>query len=134
VWPEFASLDQLTLVSRELVPANNHEPFQWNLRVWITPAALPLYMSWHVEAVMPAGTWIVAEHRARQGDTPGPYYFAHKTSAGWDFGSATSEGYLTAPPAAACARCHAEAPADDVFGLKFAPLAKPQIDQRPDSG
>lgn len=91
-------------------------------------------MSWHVDAVMPADTWIVAEHQARQGNAPGPYYFAHKTSAGWDFGSATPEGYLRAPPDAACAHCHAEAPADSVFGLKSVSQAKPQIDQRPDSG
>lgn len=133
-WSEFTKLDQLALVSREPVPANNHDPFRWNLRVRITPAALPSYLSWHVEAVMPEDTWIVAEHRARQGNAPGPYYFAHKTSTGWEFGVATPEGYLVAPPHAACARCHAEAPADSVFGIKWAPPVLPQIDQRPDGG
>ena len=134
VWSEFARLDQLELVGREPVPANNHEPFQWNMRVRITSAALPSYLNWYVQAVMPENTWIVAEHQARQDNTPGPYYFAHKTRTGWEFGSATPEGYLVVPPNAACARCHAEAPADSVFGLKLAPHAQTNIDQRPDGG
>jgi len=132
VWLEFAKLDQLALANREPVPANNHEPFRWNMRVRITSAVLPAYLGWYVEAVMPEDTWIVAEHQARQGNTPGPYYFAHKTHTGWEFGSATPEGYLVVPPNAACARCHAEATADSVFGLKFVPQL--QIDQRPDGG
>ena len=134
VWPEFAKLAQLALANREPVPANNHEPFQWNMRVRITPAVLPLYLGWYVEAVMPEDTWIIAEHQARQDNTPGPYYFAHKTRTGWEFGSVTPEGYLVVPPDSTCARCHAEAPADSVFGLKLAPHAQLQIDQRPDGG
>jgi hypothetical protein len=81
---------------------------------------------------MPVGTLIVAEHRARQGPARGPYYFARKALSGWQFGSASGEGWLL-EPTSSCAQCHSEAPADHVFGL--GPLAtSPQDTKRPDGG
>jgi hypothetical protein len=79
---------------------------------------------------MPNDTWLVAEHHSRQGSIQGPYYFAHKTIDGWTFGAATADGWLLATTHA-CLACHAEAPADNVFGL--VPLATPSGDtKRPD--
>ncbi|GEM_PF-2397041 len=132
-WRQYAQVEQLALVSPLRVPANNHDPFQWDLRVRITPASLPAYLAWHVGAVMPEDTWIVAEHFAREGQVRGPYYFAHKSAAGWEFGSANSEGALM-PATSACQRCHAEAPADFVFAAVPPAGSRPENNQRPDGG
>jgi hypothetical protein len=132
-WREYSTIERLALVNHDALPTNNHAPFEWNLRVRITPAALSLYEHWYVGAVMPVGTWIVAEHERRAGGAHGPYYFANKTDAGWAFGAATPDGLLL-PEDPACARCHAEAPADFMFGLPLARAARLQIDQRPDGG
>jgi hypothetical protein len=132
-WREYSDLQRLALVNREVIPTNNHNPFEWGLRVRITPAALSLYEHWHVGAVMPMGTWVVAEHQSRTNAAPGPYYFASKTASGWVFGAATPEGALLSPDPS-CARCHAEAPSDFVFGLPVRGSSPLQIDQRPDGG
>jgi hypothetical protein len=132
-WPEYSRIDQLALVNGDPVPADNHEPFRWNLTVRITPSALAAYRDWRVGGVMPEGTWIVAEHYARQGGARGPYYSANKSTAGWQFGAAMPDGGLV-PPDAACFACHSEAPADFVFGLARRAAPRAQIDQRPDGG
>lgn len=126
-------IDRLHVVRPELAPANNHDPFHWDLRVRITPSSLPAYLAWQAGSSMPPGTWIVAEHVGKEGGIAGPYYFANKTTAGWQFGSASPDGALL-PPDPACSRCHAEAAADFVFGLMPRVTSRAQIDQRPDGG
>lgn len=130
-WDAFGSLKSLALVREGSIPSENHEPFRWNLRVWISPDALESYKSWRSGLSMPAGTLIVAEHHAKQGSVQGPYYFAQKTAtSGWQYGSATSDGWLL-EPTTSCSLCHAEAIADHVFGMH--PLATPSPDtKRPD--
>ena len=74
------------------------------------------YLHWRQGSTMPDDTWLVAEHHSRQGSLQGPYYFAHKIANNWIFGAATPDGWLLATTNV-CITCHAEAPADNVFGL-----------------
>lgn len=122
----------MELVRKRPIPTNNHEPFRWNLLVRATHNALPDYVSWGVGKAMPEDSWLVAEHLPRNGPTPGPYYFAHKTAKGWQFGAATRDGWLIAT-SNACILCHSEALADHVFGLS--PISTDALQtQRPDGG
>ena len=94
--------------------------------------SLPSYLNWHAGLTMPNDTWLVAEHTARQGAARGPYYFAHKAATGWEFGASTADGWLLKTDKS-CAGCHAEAPADFVFGF-VRPPPSAQKEQRPDGG
>jgi hypothetical protein len=81
---------------------------------------------------MPLDTWLIAEHKACQTGEAAPYYFAHKTDAGWQFGAATPDGWLL-PGDPHCAKCHSEATADFVFGFPRTVIPAAN-EQRPDGG
>ena len=131
-WGDFEGLKTLTLVQPIAVPSDNHEPFQWNMLVRVTPNVATAYAKWQSGNTMPPGTILVAEHRPRQGTAQGPYYFARKTQNGWQFGAATADGWLL-DTNNACILCHAEAPADNVFGLGSL-ATSPNATKRPDGG
>jgi len=102
------------------------------MRVRISPGALSSYLNWRAGSALPDGTWVVAEHLARQDNELGPYYFAHKTAQGWQFGASSPEGLLLAP-AEGCVLCHKDAPADEIFGPGSVPTNSTEV-QRPDGG
>lgn len=124
-------MKSLVLAREEFVASDNHEPFLWNMRVWVSPGVLATYKSWRAGLAMPVGTVIVAEHHERRGSLQGPYYVAEKvTTDRWQYSAATSDGWLL-EPTNACGLCHSEAIADFVFGLHS--LASPGPDtKRPD--
>src|ERR1700690_2172562 len=131
-WESYDILGSLALARQDAVSSQNHGPFQWNMLVRVIPSALQSYLNWHRGNTMPVDVWLVAEHRSRNGSTQGPYYFAHKTANGWNFGSATADGWLL-PATNACTACHSEAPADNLFGFVPTAPALPGT-KRPDGG
>jgi len=131
-WEAYDQLGKLALARQDAVSSQNHEPFQWNMLDLITPSAQQTYLNWHRGNVMPIDVWLVAEHRSRSGSAQGPYYFAHKTATGWNFGAATADGWLL-PATSACVACHSEAPADNLFGFVPEAPALPET-KRPDGG
>lgn len=64
------------------------------------------------------GTVVVAIHRDVDRSQPGPIYVMEKRNGNWAFQVLGSDGRPTEHgPLTLCARCHAEAAADMLFGL-----------------
>ena len=131
-WPQWETREQLALAYADFRRSDNHNPFNWEVRVRLTPAVLAAYRNWHAGQTMPDDTWLVAEHRDSHDSRPTGYYFAHKANGAWQFGAASPDGWLL-PADSRCAQCHFEATADSVFGLPTLTTTLPN-EQRPDGG
>lgn len=87
--------------------------------VRVSPAARPAYEQLVRSSVLPVDT-VIAESLARPGGgDPVAIYTMHKTADGrWTFLVVTPTGFVDeSVEIRLCERCHAEAPADQLFGL-----------------
>lgn len=81
----------------------------------VSPGARSAYANWVRGQRMPPRTVIAMFHWLR--DQRGPVYVMSKRASGaWRFLVLAPDGHVLHEPTALCRRCHAEAPADDVFG------------------
>jgi hypothetical protein len=99
--------------------ARGHADGRYTALVRVSPGARGAYASWTRGARMPRATVIAMFHEV--GNRPGPVYVMSKLpSASWRFLVLDREGRVSNTPTVLCARCHAEAPSDDVFGPEHA--------------
>jgi hypothetical protein len=107
--------------------SRGHGAGHYTVEVRVTPpAAVEIYRSHVAGQALPAGTAIAAFHRSRDGGAPGSVYVMTKGAAGWAFLATDADGrLLTGEGMALCARCHAEAPGDSVFGAPTTPALAP---------
>jgi hypothetical protein len=94
--------------------------------VRVAPPGLAAYRSLTPGLRLPAGTIIAAFHRNRVTGAAGSVYAMQKHPDGaWEYVVIAPDGAIEARGTVPlCARCHAEAPADSVFGVR-APAAHP---------
>jgi hypothetical protein len=112
----FAAIDD-----REL-PSGHNAPY-WSGVVRVSPALEPLYAAMGPSALVPPGAVAVETHRSTDGSVS-PRYVMVKREAGfdvpggdWEYLVVDAEGRIAARGALPlCARCHAEAPGDHLFG------------------
>lgn len=112
----FAAVDE-----REL-PSGHNAPY-WSGVVRVSPALEPLYASMGPASAIPRGAVAVEAHRSTDG-AKGPRYAMVKREAGfdppggdWEYLVVDDEGRIASRGALPlCARCHAEAPGDHLFG------------------
>jgi hypothetical protein len=106
---------RLARVGPDSFVSSGHAGGRYAATVYVTPAAKDVVL--RVGTVVAPGTEIVMTNVDRASHTPGPTLFMQKEPSGaWRFGTrettdAKHEGL------ALCARCHAEATGDHIFGL-----------------
>ncbi|HVJ18409.1 MAG TPA: hypothetical protein VM686_23480 [Polyangiaceae bacterium] len=86
--------------------------------VRINPEARPLYLGLVTDTVLPAGTTVALFFTDQPGRERGPIFVMEKVDQSWRyFGTDERGGIDPKLDAETCARCHAGASADGVFGL-----------------
>lgn len=107
-------LQGLTLASDRV--ASEHLGGDLERTVWVNAAAGD-YRRLLPTTSFPPGATVVAKHHPPDVDRVVSLYVMQKTESGWRFevlDPALRRAVLEAPPS--CARCHAEAPYDGIFG------------------
>jgi hypothetical protein len=114
----FAELSSWESMTSSPFASRGHAAGNWELDVRVSPAGRDAYRSLRPGVTMPDGSVVVALHRELDTSRAGPIYLMEKQSGRWSFqvlgpdGRPTEHGPLTL-----CARCHAEAAQDMLFGL-----------------
>jgi len=104
--------------------SRGHFAGRWRAEVSVSESALPVYTALSRASHFPVGAVLVKKHSESTG-APGPLFAMVKRDPGffpaggdWEFVVTDKDGWLEdRGPLVACARCHAEATADWVFGL-----------------
>jgi hypothetical protein len=108
-----------TFVSR------GHFAGQWTAEIAVNEAALSTYTHLAPSSRFPVGAMLVKKHASLSASKPGPTFVMTKRDAGfypqggdWEYTVLDAEGHLEdRGKLPLCARCHAEANGDWVFGL-----------------
>lgn len=116
-WNQFAESQGWPTSTADWFPSKGHYGGTSEGLVRVSPAALPAYRELTLGAKLEAGATLVMLHRSRSTGKPGPVHVMQRGHQGWQY-------WLLAPDGAIeghgelplCARCHADAPADGVFG------------------
>lgn len=118
-WPQFASLQQLPVAVQGTVESGGHAGEPYALQVRVSEAAQQAYLSLSQGSELPAGSIVVQTHRDTSGHN-GPTFVMLKDQPppeSWSYVVLDAEGHLLRQGALPdCARCHAEAVADRLFG------------------
>ena len=123
-WDQAAEVPTFALIDDRQLPSRGHNPPYWSGEVRANAALAPIYRTIGPDSAgIPEGGVVVEAHRAADG-APGPTFAMVKRAAGfdapggdWEFlvirgdGMVESRGVLPL-----CARCHADAPYDHLFG------------------
>ena len=123
-WSQFAETEAWPTSTADWFPSKGHYGGTSEGLVRVSPAALPAYRELTLGAKLEPGTTLVMLHRTRATGKPGPVHVMRRDERGWEYwllapdGAIESQGQLPL-----CARCHAEATADGVFGPPDPPLA-----------
>lgn len=126
-WSEFAETQTWPTSTADWFPSKGHYGGTSEGLVRVSPAALAAYRELTLGAKLEPGTTLVMLHRTRTTGKPGPVHAMRRNEQGWDYwlldpdGAIESQGQLPL-----CARCHADAPADNVFGPPGSTDASPQ--------
>jgi len=106
-------------------PSRGHGVGQYLIDVRVEPRYLGAYRNLSRGQTLPVGTTLAAFHRDRDTGAAASIYVMQKRSdAEWEFSVADDEGRLRPQQSVElCSRCHAEAPADDLFGVPRSPAA-----------
>lgn len=116
-WSQFAETQAWPTSTADWFPSKGHYGGTSEGLVRVSPAALAAYRELTLGAKLEPGTTLVMLHRTRATGKPGPVHVMRRDEAGWEYwllapdGAIESQGQLPL-----CARCHAEATADGVFG------------------
>ncbi|HMI83593.1 MAG TPA: hypothetical protein VK550_05830 [Polyangiaceae bacterium] len=105
--------------------SRGHFAGQWTAQVAVNETALPVYTLLAPSSRFDVGSVLVKKHTSTRTSAPGPSFAMSKREAGfypeggdWEYVVLDAEGHLEdRGKLALCARCHAEANADWVFGL-----------------
>jgi hypothetical protein len=112
-WDQYANVRQWPAENAAPFVSRGHElPEAVDVRV--SPESRPIYQALVADSVFPDGS-VLAElaHGAA-----GPGYGMHKVGGSWRFFELSADGGVISSGALAlCTGCHAQSPADGVFGL-----------------
>jgi hypothetical protein len=115
LWPQFEQAQAWPRLEYSIT-SGGHSGQPYTAIVRVSPGALEHYQNLVAGSVLPSGTIVVQSHRDKTG-RQGPTYVMAKVPKGWTFSELDGQGrILREGNLAACARCHAEAVADSVFG------------------
>ncbi len=119
-WPEHSQLASWPKVNESPVPSEGHAAGRWVVTVRTSAEVAERYRSLVRGVTLPVGAWVVKEHFDPRTHAPGPVYAMHKVARDeWEFVVATADGMLSQRGTLdACWRCHAEATADSLFGVR----------------
>lgn len=122
MWARFGELSGLAAAG-DSFPNQGHAGAGASAWVKVSPAALHTYQGWVQDSTLPMGTLLAMFHAAGTSRATASIYVMEKTPSGWRYGVVGADGRTLAagngvsvPSPAACAGCHAAAPADSVFG------------------
>lgn len=88
------------------------------MEIRVSPDSREAYRTLRPGVALPDGTIVAALHRDTERSQPGPIYVMEKQNGRWAFQVLGSNGRPTEHgPLTLCARCHAEAAQDMLFGL-----------------
>ncbi|MFO0661974.1 MAG: hypothetical protein U0165_19400 [Polyangiaceae bacterium] len=129
VWEHASLLATLQAIDERQLPSN-HNPPNWSSVVKVNDVASPVYGSRMANGSMPTGSILVEQHQI-VGSDEGPLYAMVKREPGfdsafgdWEYLVLRSSGRLESRGNSRdmnlCARCHADAPGDHVFGPRAA--------------
>jgi hypothetical protein len=112
-WDAYASVKQWSAVNTAPFTSRGHQP-ERQVDVRVSPESRATYTELVADSVFPDGS-VLAE-LSHSGDGRG--YGMRKVGGSWSFFELDAQGGVLASGALAlCAGCHAQAPADSVFGL-----------------
>ena len=105
--------------------SRGHFAGRWTAEIAVNEAAMATYTNLAPSSRFGVGSLLVKKHTSTSASTPGPIFAMTKRDAGfypeggdWEYVVLDAEGHLEdRGKLALCARCHAEANADRVFGL-----------------
>ena len=102
--------------------SEGHPPGHYLANVHISPEAREAYLALMPGSELPVGTVVAQFQHDPQGDQPGPIFAMRKLGAArWEFLAAEADGRIRERgQLRLCVRCHAEAVADQLFGLPSA--------------
>jgi len=113
-WSEYEAVRAWSAASPAPFVSAGH-PLAGAVEVHVSPESRAAYLGLVPDTVLPEGT-LLAELPAHAGSGPG--YAMRKTREAWIFFELDAQGALLASgPLPLCIGCHAQAPADGVFGL-----------------
>ena len=123
-WEGFASMGDLRAIGRPFV-SRGHFGGRWQAEVLANESASSVYAALSRSSTFAAGAMLVKKHSEKDSRAPGPIFVMIKREPGffprggdWEWLVADAEGWIEDRGAiASCARCHAEAGANWVFGL-----------------
>ena len=123
-WEGFAALGDYRAVGKPFV-SRGHFAGRWQAEVFTSQDAAATYAALSRSSRFVAGAVLVKKHSEKDSRAPGPIFVMSKREAGffpqggdWEWLVTDPDGWIEDRGAiASCARCHAEAGANWVFGL-----------------
>jgi hypothetical protein len=123
-WEGLADLGSYRAMGKPFV-SRGHFAGRWQAEVFASPDAAATYAALSPSTRFSVGAVLVKKHSEKDARAPGPLFVMAKREPGffpsggdWEYLVADSDGWVEdRGPLVACARCHAEANADWVFGL-----------------
>ena len=130
-WEHASKLPALIAVDDRVLPSRGHNPPFWSGSVKVNGALERAYRALGPESQIAAGSIVIEEHKDSEGK-PGPIYAMVKRDPGfdvqggdWEYLVVDGTGRVEQRGAIAhCARCHADAPVDHLFGPRVATRKK----------
>ncbi len=116
-WTQFDEAKGWPPVNDEPFTSRGHAGGRWTLTVRVSPDARDAYAALTPGSSLPSGAVVAAFHHDPARGRPGPIYVMEKASQRWRFTVVNPDGLVREGSVALCARCHAEAVADHLFGL-----------------
>jgi hypothetical protein len=122
-WERFAELATFKSMGAPFV-SRGHFAGRWKVEVFANATASDLYPRLARSSQFAAGAVLAKKHAEKDSGAPGPVFAMVKREAGyfreggdWEYVVTDPEGWIEdRGPLLPCARCHAEATADWVFG------------------
>jgi hypothetical protein len=112
-WESYAEVKQWPALNAAPFVSHGHQPEQ-SVDVHVNPESRELYQALVSDSVFPDGSVLAELPRGRDGRG----YGMRKVDGAWRFFELNGDGGLISSGALSlCAGCHAQAPADGVFGL-----------------
>ncbi len=130
-WEHAGELSALTSIDDRVLPSRGHNPPYWSGNVKVNAALDTTYRALGPESRVAAGSIALEEHKDSEGKR-GPTYAMVKREAGfdvqggdWEYLVLDAQGGVEQRGAIPlCARCHADAPVDHLFGPRVATRKK----------
>ncbi|HYH43051.1 MAG TPA: hypothetical protein VD867_13830 [Burkholderiales bacterium] len=117
-WERFVEVSTWPTVTETSFPSQGHHTELPSARIRTSPEAREAYLALVQDSVLPEGSIVALFHESPDASKRGGVYAMQKTGGRWQYLRLDSLGRLQSPAnAGECARCHADAAADHLFGL-----------------